>query len=130
MSDFVTCLNCMDGRTQKPLIEWLEQNHNAGYVDMITEAGMDGYIANNSELAAGLRAKIDISIKKHGSNRIFVVGHHDCGGHPVDEATHREHIIEAVKKIRTVYSGCRVTGLWVSDKWQVEIVSEKNSPNH
>ena len=54
---------------------------------MITEAGMDGLIANSDELPSGFIDKINISVQKHGSKQIFIVGHYDCGGHPVDEKT-------------------------------------------
>ncbi|MBI4243854.1 MAG: hypothetical protein HY606_07170 [Planctomycetes bacterium] len=30
---FVTCLNCMDGRTQLPVIQWIEKNYRADYVE-------------------------------------------------------------------------------------------------
>ena len=62
MPDFVTCLNCMDGRTQKVMIEWLMDNYDARHVDMITEAGMDGYIERHEDLPEALRYKIDISL--------------------------------------------------------------------
>ena len=124
MSEFVTCLNCMDGRVQKVMIDWLESNYNAVYVDMITEAGMDGFIVKKDELPESLRAKIDISLQKHGSTQIFIVGHHDCGGHPVDEKTHREHIKAAVEKVSQNYPGYSVTGVWISEKWQAEKTME------
>ena len=48
---FITCLNCVDGRVQLPVIQWIKENYNIDYVDMITEAGMDGILAaENSDL--------------------------------------------------------------------------------
>ena len=38
------CLNCMDGRAQLPVIEWVKKNCDVEFVDMITEAGMDGFL--------------------------------------------------------------------------------------
>jgi hypothetical protein len=34
---FATAINCRDGRTQLPVIEWLKKEYGATYVDMITE---------------------------------------------------------------------------------------------
>jgi carbonic anhydrase len=123
MPEFVTCLNCMDGRVQKPMIQWLEKNHGAWHVDMITEAGMDGYLVSNEDVPESLKYKIDISVNKHGSKDIFVIGHHDCGGHPVDEVTHRQHIIKSVGKIKKLYPGCSVSGIWISAGWGPEKIT-------
>lgn len=38
-NQFVTAINCMDGRVQEPVIKWMKEKYNATYVDMITEAG-------------------------------------------------------------------------------------------
>jgi carbonic anhydrase len=120
---FVTCLNCMDGRVQLPVIEYLRKKYDADYVDMITEAGMNGFLVNLEELPRDLLKKIDISLTLHRSKDIFIVGHYDCGGHQVDEHTHHIDIKTAVYKIKNVHPDCNVTGLWVNDKWQVEEVN-------
>jgi carbonic anhydrase len=115
----------MDGRAQLPLIYWLQKNCKAEYVDMITEAGMDGYIVKNEELPFELVKKINISVQKHGSEQIFIVGHHDCGGHPVDKGTHIDHVKEAVDKVKKAKRNVKVTGVWLSEKWEVEKIIEK-----
>jgi len=125
MPQFVTCLNCMDGRVQKPVIEWLTKTYLAEHIDMITEAGMDGFLVNMNRLPAELRNKIDISLQKHGSGQIFIVSHYDCGGHAVDEITHRKHTLIAVDKIKMLYPECKVYGLWISEAWEVEQIAEK-----
>ena len=115
---FVTCLNCIDGRVQLPVIHYIKEKYEVDYVDMITEAGMDGILAKeNYSNMENLLKKIDISLTKHGSNIIFIAGHYDCAGNPVDEETHKQHIRTAVKKIKALTSAHRVIGLWVSEKW-------------
>ncbi|MEA1924640.1 MAG: carbonic anhydrase [Candidatus Altiarchaeota archaeon] len=121
--EFATCLNCMDGRVQLPVIHWIKEKYGVEYVDVITEAGMDGFLVE-SKLDDILR-KIDISLKKHGSNIIFVVGHHDCGGNPVDEKTHRKQVHIAVDKLKKMKSSVKVIGLWVSDSWVAEKIIER-----
>ncbi len=93
---------------------------------MITEAGMDGVIAGEDlECERSILKKIDISIDKHGSSLIFVVGHHDCGGNPVDDDVHLEQIKVSVDKVKSWKPAVKVIGLWVNDKWEVEKVIEK-----
>jgi carbonic anhydrase len=124
MPKFVTCINCMDGRAQQPAINWIRQNCSAEYVDMITEAGADGYLVKHDPIPDSILNKIKISVQKHGSNRIFIVGHYDCAGHPVDEETHRKDIMTSVDKVKKAFPDCTVSGLWLSEKWEVEKIIE------
>ncbi|HOP76783.1 MAG TPA: hypothetical protein PLD05_04790 [Thermogutta sp.] len=39
---FATVVNCMDGRTQGPVISYLKERFGVDYVDNSTEAGPDG----------------------------------------------------------------------------------------
>jgi carbonic anhydrase len=125
MPKFVTCINCMDGRVQLPVINWIRENHSADYVDMITEAGADGHLVQHDPVPGEILSKINISVNKHGSDQIFIVGHHDCAGHPVDEGTHRRDILRAVNKVKESFPDCGVSGLWVSDKWEVQRLIDK-----
>jgi len=124
--EFATCLNCMDGRVQLPVIRWIKENYGVGYVDMITEAGMDGVLAGEKYgCMDSLLTKIDVSIGKHNSGILFVVGHHDCGGNPVDDKTHKKQVHIAVNKLKNMKQSVQVIGLWVSNEWVVEKIIEK-----
>lgn len=120
---FAICLNCMDGRVQIPVINWIKDNCGVDYVDIITEMGMDGYLYDWNNPVNWILRKIGISVIKHDSGKLFIVGHHDCGGNPVDEVTHRKHIAGAVERMRKLLVRVEVRGLWVSPGWQVEEVS-------
>jgi len=124
-SKFAACCNCIDGRVQIPVINWITQNYEVDYVDMITEAGMDGLLANYSFDPTHVLSKLAISINKHDSNLIFIVGHFDCGVNSVDEETHKKQIKKAVERIKNYTLSCRVVGLWVDEYFQVEKVWEK-----
>jgi len=43
---FCTAVNCMDGRVQLPVINYLKERFSANYVDMITEPGPNGFYLN------------------------------------------------------------------------------------
>jgi hypothetical protein len=95
------------------------------YVGMITEAGTDGYLVKHDPIPDNILNKIKISVQKHGSDRIFIVAHYDCAGHPVDEETHRKDIMASVDKIKKSFPDCAVSGLWLSEKWEVEKIVER-----
>lgn len=117
---FATCLNCIDGRVQIPVIKWITHNYDVHYVDMITEAGMDGFLASeNCDLYHVLR-RLAVSIGYHNSKMIFIVGHFDCGGNSVDEKMHKKHIKKAAERIKGYNRSCNVVGLWVSEYGEVE----------
>ncbi|MCK4433251.1 MAG: hypothetical protein KAV48_04880, partial [Methanomicrobia archaeon] len=46
---FATAINCMDGRVQIPVIEWLKRKYSASYVDMITEPGPNKILAESKD---------------------------------------------------------------------------------
>lgn len=115
-----TCLNCMDGRVQLPVLHWICEQYNIDFVDVITEAGMDGVIASQVNIDEILRS-INISVGTNRSERIFLVGHHDCRGNPVDEEKHREHINKAIARLKAHYPKFEIIGLWVNNNWQVEV---------
>src|SRR5262245_46346395 len=116
-----TCLNCMDGRVQMPVQTWIKQNYPVDFVDVITEAGMDGVLAKQEDVSEILRS-IKVSVELNKSNRIFVVGHHDCRGNPVDQKAHYKDIASAVSRLKKLRPKEEVVGLWVTDKWNVETV--------
>ena len=120
MNTRATCLNCMDGRTQLPVIGWIRKKYHVDFVDVITEAGMDWVLASQDNIDEIIRS-INISININKSTSIFVVGHYDCRGNPVDEKAHREHIGKALKRLKEHFSGIKIVGLWVNSHWHVEV---------
>lgn len=122
---FATCLNCIDGRVQIPVIEWITENYGFKYVDMITKPGMDGFLSKKSSDISEIIKEIRITIDVHNSDDIFVVGHYDCAGNPVDENTHKKQIKESVNRIKSIFNDLNVAGLWISDDFSVEPVIEK-----
>jgi hypothetical protein len=116
----------MDGRVQLPVLGWIKENYAVDFVDVITEAGMDGVIAGQDDIREVLRS-IEISVNVNKSTRIFLVGHHDCRGNPVGRAEHLRQIRVAAARIGEYWPDHKVTGLWVNDAWQVEVVSGDSS---
>ncbi len=118
---FVTAINCMDGRVQLPIIEWMKAQFSADFVDMITEAGPNKILAdnNNIHLIQSLKKRVEISVMKHASFQIAIVGHADCAGNPVDKETQVEQVKIAVRTVQSWGFQTPVVGLWVDDHWAV-----------
>ena len=121
---FGTAINCIDGRTQEPVIDFMKQKYDIDGVDMVTFPGLDGVISNreNSDEIAFIRNAVSISIEKHRSCIIAVVGHFDCAGNPGDREHHYAHIQKAVQEVSSWSFHAQVVGFYVNDKKQIEEV--------
>ncbi|MCJ7691780.1 MAG: hypothetical protein MUO60_21105 [Clostridiaceae bacterium] len=116
---FATALNCIDGRTQIPVINWLKENFDVDYVDLITEPGIDKVLSQCHWFETErLRENAIISITAHNSNIVAVVGHYDCAANPVSDYKHFQDIVKSWGL------QVRVIGLWVDEFWSVHVVSE------
>ncbi|MHC4063507.1 MAG: carbonic anhydrase [Planctomycetota bacterium] len=122
---FATAVNCMDGRVQEPVSRWMRERFGVDYVDTVTEPGPDGVLAfgRTSDIES-IKKAVTISVTAHRSVAVAVVGHHDCSGNPVSKEVHQDQIRHAVDIIRSWLLPVPVLGLWVNDKWAVEVVRE------
>lgn len=120
---FCTAINCIDGRVQLPVIEYLKERFGADYVDCVTEAGEDLVVSEHKpgRVEATLRC-VQISLEKHGSRHIAIAGHHDCAGNPVPKEKHIEQIKEAVRFLKTQFPDTEIIGLWVDENWKANEV--------
>ena len=122
---FGTAINCMDGRTQIPVSDWIKEKYNIDYIDTITEPGVDKVMSSaDVGKLEQVKSKVLISINKHGSTVIAVAGHHDCAGNPVSKEEHISQIKKSVDTIKSWELTAQVVGLWVNENWKIEPVSE------
>ena len=119
---FCTVINCMDGRTQLPVITYLQKRFNAKYVDSITEPGPNLILSKQSDsyLVESILARLKISVEKHKSVGVAVVGHYDCAGNPAKKEEQIQHIEESIKCIQQQYTELEIIGLWVGENWEVQ----------
>ena len=121
---FATVINCMDGRVQLPVIEYMKQRFEVDYVDDITEPGPNRILAERDD-ETSLRSILNclqVSVKKHQSVGVAVVGHHDCAGNPVSQEKQMEHLREAARFLRGKYAHLPIIALWVDERWKVREV--------
>ncbi|AWB10376.1 hypothetical protein TDSAC_1023 [Thermodesulfobium acidiphilum] len=126
---FASAINCMDGRTQEPVINWIKKNYNVKYIDMITEAGPIKIISENSDICLinSIKERLNISINIHGSKLIAIVGHYDCAKNPENKNTQIKQIKDCINIVKQWYD-VEIVGLYVNENWQVEEIDiYKNS---
>ncbi len=117
---FATAINCMDGRAQLPVNEWLRCNHGADYVDTVTEPGPVRLLAEGRDaVVESIRKRVAVSVERHGSRVIAVVAHWDCAGNPVPEPDQLCQLAKSVELVQTWYPDVTVVGLWLGSDWRV-----------
>jgi hypothetical protein len=122
---FGTAINCIDGRTQQVVIDYMKQKYNIDGVDMVTFPGADGIFSSSehSGEVSLIRRAVSISTERHGSSIIAVVGHYDCAGNPGDSEHHYMHIRRAMREVSSWNFQAQVIGLYVNDKREIEEVA-------
>jgi hypothetical protein len=122
---FCTSINCMDGRVQLPVIEYLEKRFRVDYVDEISEAGPVRYLAEEPDSfeTRSIMRRVDVSLDGHGSRAIALAAHHDCAGNPVEETRQREQLQVGLRLLQERYPRAEVLGLWVDADWKVSEVA-------
>jgi len=121
---FSTVINCMDGRIQLPVLDFMRNRFGHPYVDNITIAGPVRILANGTPAAIldAVRERLHVSVEVHGSRTIAVVAHHDCAGNPVSREEQIAQLRPACDWVRSLYPHCTILPLWVNAHWQVEVV--------
>lgn len=121
--NFGTALNCIDGRTQVPVLDWMKSYFCLDYIDLITEPGMDGILSyGNFAEQQRIRENVIISMNAHNSRTLAVVGHYDCAANPVSVCEHIRDIEMSVNTIKSWQLPLVVVGLWVDELFKVHLV--------
>jgi hypothetical protein len=122
---FGTAINCMDGRAQLPVTNWLKGKYALDYIDMITEPGPDKMLTQGSPAQVeSIKSRVLISVNAHGSRTILIAAHHDCAGNPVSREEHIRQVKECVKILRSWKLPVKnIIGAWINDNWTLEIIA-------
>ena len=121
---FAAAINCIDGRVQKPIIEFAIKRFGVDYVDIITEPGPDKVLSENKsmDIIESIKRRVLLSIERNSSKNIIIVGHHDCKANPVEEKVHYRQIKESVDKIKEWNLEVDVFGVWVGKGWKAVLL--------
>lgn len=119
---FACAVNCMDGRVQDSVKKYMQKKYCVNYVDMITEPGPNRILAENAAddvLIENIRKRIDISVNRHGSKIVAIVGHSGCAGNPVKKEDQIEHLKEARKTVELFGFDAEIILLWVDGDFKL-----------
>jgi hypothetical protein len=123
---FATVVNCIDGRAQGPVSDWIKINCQASFVDTITTPGPDKLLSSGPHSKVDhVHEAIEISVTKHHSRAVIVAGHYDCAANPVSDDEHKRQIHAALDVARSWSLPVRIVGLWVNEWWQVEVIVDE-----
>ena len=104
----------------------MKSKYGLDYVDVVTEAGPDGIVASRNVMRmASIKSRVEISVRKHGSGVVAIVGHHGCAAGPLSRDEHFRRLKESVGVIKRWGLPVEVVALWVNEDWQVEQVDVK-----
>ena len=110
----------MDGRVQAAVKNYMQQNYNVDFVDMITEPGPNKILAENTDEAviSDIKKCVDISVNHHGSKVVAIVGHFGCAGNPAEKQEQIEHLRQAQKTVESFGFNVEVVLLWIGEGWE------------
>lgn len=119
---FCTAINCIDGRIQIPVINYLQKRFEAPWVDTITEPGPILVLTEQKaqDTIRSIYDRVSISKDVHFSGQMAVVGHHDCARNPQPAEVQHGQIKESVAILKENYPDMEVIGLYVDHNWEVQ----------
>ena len=122
---FATAINCIDGRVQRPVSDWMRIQYSIDFVDTITQPGPEKTLTQGPQAIIGtMRANVDVSVSAHESKLIAIAAHHGCAGNPVSDEEHQAQVRAACHAVAEWGLPVRVVGLWVNEWWQVELIAD------
>lgn len=115
---FACAINCMDGRVQDAVKNYIKENYKVDYVDMVTEPGPNKILAENPLTGSGqvivenIKKMAKISVDRHGSEVVAIVGHFGCAGNPVGKEEQIAHLKKAKETVASFGFNVEIILLW------------------
>ncbi len=116
---FACAVNCMDGRIQDAVKNYMKENYGVDYVDMVTEPGPNKILADNLDTPVinNIVKRVKISVHHHGSKLVAIVGHEGCAGNPVSKEEQIQHLKNAREIFAPQCKDATIILLWVGQGW-------------
>ena len=118
---FACAINCMDGRVQDAVKNYMKELYGVDFVDMVTEPGPNKILATNmpSPIIENIKKRVGISVEHHGAKVIAIAGHFGCAGNPVEKDEQILHLQETKKTVDSFGFGVETVLLWVDNDFKV-----------
>jgi hypothetical protein len=117
---FACAINCMDGRTQDAVQEYMMRHYRVDYVDMVTEAGPNKFLGDTKDqfIIDNIRKRVEVSVVIHKAKVVAIVGHEGCAGNPNPREVQLEHLRQAKRTVEGYGFNVEVVILWVRGDWR------------
>lgn len=125
-SKFATAINCIDGRVQLPVTEFIKNKCGINYVDMITVPGPDKILSEyrDAHEIKSIKKKALFSYKNRNSKLVFIASHYNCLGNPCAERDHLKQLKKAVTNVKKWFPRGKVRGIWVNEKGKAGFIKK------
>lgn len=119
---FALAITCLDGRVQRPVVEYLRRKYGVDYVDLITEPGPERALTEpaRARTQAAIHRNAKFSVDGHDAEIVAVTAHDDCLGNSADIETRLAQLKAAQQIVLDWNLGADVVALWVHGTGQVE----------
>ena len=119
---FACAINCMDGRVQDAVKNYMQKNYGVDYVDMVTEPGPNKILCECQDCDRGviedIKKRVSISVNHHGSKVVAITGHFGCAGNPAEKEAQVEQLKKCKKMVESFGFPVEVVLLWIDGDWQ------------
>ena len=117
---FACAINCMDGRVQDAVKNYMKKNYGADYVDMVTEPGPNKILSDNQDKAIieNIKKRVEISVHHHGSKVVAIAGHSGCAGNPIKKEEQIKHLRKSKETVEAFGFPVEIVLLWVEGDWK------------
>jgi hypothetical protein len=112
---FALAITCLDGRVQRPVVDYIRRKYGVDYVDLITEPGPERALtdATQAPVQAAIHRNARFSVQGHHAELIAVTAHDDCLGNDADSGKRLAQLRAAQQVVTGWDLGVDVIGLWV-----------------
>ena len=119
---FALAITCLDGRVQRPVVEYLRRKYNVDYVDLITEPGPERALTEptRARTQAAIHRNARFSRDGHDAEIIAVTAHDECLGNDAESEVRLAQLRAAQQVVIGWNLGADVVALWVHGNGQVE----------
>jgi hypothetical protein len=117
MAERATAVNCIDGRTQRPVLDHVATRFGARNIDLVTAPGAVRHLAAEpTAVGTSLIEAVRVSMTVNESTQIAVVAHQDCRGNPVPDRTQEAQLVSAAATLRLHFPEADVVALFLDLK--------------
>ena len=74
---------------------------------------------------SNIEKRIGISVNKHGSNWVVLVGHEDCAGNPGSMEKQIADVKDGIKTLAEMDFDANLMGVWVDLQGTIDVVDER-----